>query len=89
MPLVAGGVGYLLRKAALDAGPFAMAFLLTEMMDTLRHQTPLTGDGQYGDHRLSPISATIVGVTSLIVAYTVYSYFKVGRTKQFSRPDNS
>ncbi|MGE0341421.1 MAG: tripartite tricarboxylate transporter permease, partial [Xanthobacteraceae bacterium] len=87
--MIAGGAGYLLRKAALDAGPFAMAFILANIMDTSLRQALLMGDGNMSIIVTRPISATIIGVTSLVVAYTVYSYFKAGRTQQFARPDNS
>lgn len=87
--MVAGGAGYLLRKAALDAGPFAMAFILAPIMDTSLRQALLMGDGNIAIIASRPISATIIAVTSVVVAYTVYSYFKAGRAQQFSRPDNS
>ena len=57
--------------------------------EEVMRQALLMGDGNIAIIVSRPISATIIGVASLVVAYTVYSYFKTGRTRQFSRPDNA
>ncbi|MBX3521785.1 MAG: tripartite tricarboxylate transporter permease [Xanthobacteraceae bacterium] len=87
--MIAGGAGYILRKAALDAGPFAMAFILANIMDTSLRQALLMGDGNIAIIVSRPLSASIIGITTVVVIYTVYSYFKAGRAKKYERPDNS
>jgi putative tricarboxylic transport membrane protein len=44
--LMAGGViGYLFRKASIEAGPLIMAFILADLLDTSLRQSLLMGDG--------------------------------------------
>lgn len=87
--MIAGGVGYILRKAALDAAPFAMAFILANIMDTSLRQALLMGDGNIAIIVSRPISAVIIIATAFVIAYTAYSYFKAGRAKRYAVPDYS
>lgn len=74
--MVAGGVGYILRKARLDAGPLVMAFILANILDTSLRQALLMGDGSMKLMFTRPISATILAVAAVVVATQVYSHVR-------------
>ena len=65
--MVAWAVGYLFRKAKLDAGPLVMAFILANILDTSMRQALLMGDGHPAIFVSRPLSASILGITALIV----------------------
>lgn len=65
--MVAGAVGYLFRKARLDAGPLIMAFILANLLDTSLRQSLLMGDGNPLILVTRPISATILAVTLIAI----------------------
>jgi putative tricarboxylic transport membrane protein len=77
--MASGAVGYLFRKASLDAGPLVMAFILANILDTSLRQALLMGDGNLAIMVTRPISAGILGVAALVVLSTLYSHF--GRRK--------
>lgn len=65
--VLAGAVGYLFRKARLDAGPLIMAFILANLLDTSLRQSLLMGDGNPLILVARPISACILTVASLAI----------------------
>lgn len=78
--VVSGGVGYLLRKAALDAGPFVMAFILANILDTSLRQSLLMGDGSMAIMLSRPISVSILALTAIVLVYTMVSHYRRPRS---------
>lgn len=74
-----GAIGYLFRKASLDAGPLIMAFILANILDTSLRQSLLMGDGSLGILVTRPISATILVVAIVIIGMQAYQYVRGAR----------
>jgi putative tricarboxylic transport membrane protein len=77
--MVFGAIGYVLRKASLDAGPLIMAFILANILDTSLRQSLLMGDGSMGIIFSRPISATILGLAAIVIASQAYQYIRGSR----------
>ncbi len=77
--MVFGAIGYVLRKASLDAGPLIMAFILANILDTSLRQSLLMGDGSIGIAFGRPISATILIGAAIIVASQAWQYIRGNR----------
>ena len=75
-----GAIGYVLRKASLDAGPLIMAFILANILDTSLRQSLLMGDGSMAIIFSRPISATILVLASVIVASQAWQYVRGSRS---------
>ncbi|MFC1451467.1 tripartite tricarboxylate transporter permease, partial [Bacillus cereus] len=65
--VLAGAVGYLFRKARLDAGPLVMAFILANLLDTSLRHSLLMGDGNPLILVSRPISACILAVSLVAI----------------------
>lgn len=78
--MVFGAIGYVLRKARLDAGPLIMAFILANILDTSLRQSLLMGDGSMAIVFSRPISAVILAAAGIVVGAQVYKYFRGERT---------
>jgi putative tricarboxylic transport membrane protein len=76
MLMIFGGIGYLLRKARLDAGPLIMAFILANILDSSLRQSLLMGDGSMAIIVSRPISATLLVLAAIVVASQLYSYVR-------------
>lgn len=76
MLMIFGAVGYLLRKARLDAGPLIMAFILANILDSSLRQSLLMGDGSMAIIVSRPISATILILAVIVVVSQLYSYVR-------------
>jgi putative tricarboxylic transport membrane protein len=70
--VVSGGLGYLLRKANFDTGPFVMAFVLAGIVDTSLRQSLLMGDGNPLILFTRPISGTIIAIGIAFAAAQIY-----------------
>ncbi|MGP9812736.1 tripartite tricarboxylate transporter permease [Rhodopseudomonas sp. NSM] len=79
-----GGIGYLLRKASLDAGPLIMAFILANILDTALRQSMLMGDGSLLIVLQRPMSLTILLIAAVILTAQLWSHF--GRTRHRAVP---
>lgn len=74
--MVFGAIGYVLRKARLDAGPLIMAFILANILDTSLRQSLLMGDGSMAIVFSRPISAVILAAAGIVVGAQAYKYFR-------------
>jgi putative tricarboxylic transport membrane protein len=74
--MIFGAVGYVLRKASLDAGPLIMAFILANILDTSLRQSLLMGDGSMAILFVRPISATILVFAAVVVGTQAYHYIR-------------
>lgn len=82
-----GGIGYLLRKASLDAGPLIMAFILANILDTALRQSMLMGDGSLMIVLQRPLSLIILLIAAVILVAQLWSYF--GRSRVRAVPTES
>lgn len=76
-----GAIGYLFRKASLEAAPLVMAFILADILDTSLRQSLLMGDGNIAIMVTRPISGVILTIAAVVVASQIYSHF-FGRRKK-------
>lgn len=83
--MIFGAIGYVLRKASLDAGPLIMAFILANIMDTSLRQSLLMGDGNISTIVSRPISGVILAVALLVVGSQFYKYIR-GDQKTAAKP---
>ena len=74
--MASGAIGYLFRKASLDAGPLVMAFILANILDTSLRQSLLMGDGNLAIMVTRPIAGVILGLTAIVVVSMLFSYFR-------------
>ncbi|WJR80879.1 tripartite tricarboxylate transporter permease [Bradyrhizobium sp. NP1] len=74
--MIFGAIGYVFRKADLDAGPLIMAFILANILDTSLRQSLLMGDGSIAIVFLRPISAVILLVAAIVVLTQAFKYFR-------------
>lgn len=73
--LAAGGViGYVFRKAQIDAGPMIMAFILADLLDTSLRQGLLMGDGSPTIFFSRPMSAVILGLALAVLAVQILAW---------------
>ncbi len=77
--MIFGAIGYVLRRANLDAGPLIMAFILANTLDTSLRQSLLMGDGSMGILLSRPLSASILAVAVIIVGAQAYQYVRGSR----------
>jgi putative tricarboxylic transport membrane protein len=74
--MIFGAIGYVLRKASLDAGPLIMAFILANILDTSLRQSLLMGDGSMAIIFSRPISATILSLAIIIMGSQALQYVR-------------
>jgi putative tricarboxylic transport membrane protein len=74
--MASGVVGYVFRKASLEAGPLVMAFILANVLDMSLRQSLLMGDGSIGIVFTRPIAAGILAVAGIVVASQIYAYIR-------------
>ncbi|MDC7789016.1 tripartite tricarboxylate transporter permease [Rhodoplanes tepidamans] len=74
--MASGAVGYLFRKASLDAGPLIMAFILANILDTSLRQSLLMGDGHPAIFVTRPICATILAVALAVVTVQLVAWLR-------------
>lgn len=75
--VVFGALGYLFRKAALEASPLVMAFILADVLDTSLRQAMLMGDGSPLIFAWRPLSATILLLAAVVVALQFSAWRRV------------
>ena len=83
--LLPGIVGYVLRKAEFDAGPFVMAFILAKMVDTSLGQSLLMGEGSPAIFVTRPISAALLAAGFVYLVATVIVYRRMAKTALFKK----
>ena len=64
---VCGIIGYVVRKANFDMGPFVMSFILADLIDVSFAQSLLLGNGSASIFFTRPISATILAIAALYI----------------------
>jgi putative tricarboxylic transport membrane protein len=77
---VSGAIGYVLRRAEFDVGPFVMAFVLASIVDTSLRQSLLMGDGSPMILLTRPISGTILTVAALYGVVQLWLSLRRGKT---------
>jgi len=75
---VCGIIGYIVRKANIDMGPFVMAFILADLVDVSLSQSLLMGDGSPVILFTRPISATLLG---LAVVYLLAQFWLIRKAR--------
>src|SRR5215475_5808942 len=65
--LVMGALGYLLRKLAFETAPIVLGVVLAPMIEMALRQSLAMSDGQYSIFLLRPISATLLGLTLILI----------------------
>lgn len=74
--MIFGAIGYVFRKARLDASPLIMAFILANILDTSLRQSLLMGDGSIAIVFFRPISAAMLICAAIVVGAQAYKYFR-------------
>lgn len=91
--LVAGLIGYLMRKTGFEPAPLVLAFVLGSVLEVAFRQSLLLSEGSLSIFFTRPISASILAVTGVVVASSIFGAIrhhrsgKVGfveQTKQFA-----
>jgi len=77
--LISGVIGYIVRKADFDMGPFVMAFVLAKIVDISLGQSLLMGGGSPAIFVTRPISATLLGLGLIYLIGTVAVYRRIAR----------
>jgi putative tricarboxylic transport membrane protein len=72
--VVSGVVGYLFRKAGLEASPLVMAFILADVLDTSLRQSMLMGEGSPLVLVTRPISGVLLAATVLVLAVQLIAF---------------
>ncbi|MDP9487859.1 MAG: tripartite tricarboxylate transporter permease [Actinomycetota bacterium] len=74
--LAFGLVGYVMRKTGFEPGPLVLAFVLGPVLERSFRQSLLISNGDPTIFFTRPISGTILAIAVLIVALSVFRYFK-------------
>jgi putative tricarboxylic transport membrane protein len=62
-----GGLGYLLRKFSFDVAPVVLGLILSPMLEMSLRQSLAMSGGEYGILVTRPISATLLGITAVLL----------------------
>ncbi len=81
--VIAGGFGYLFRKARLDCAPLVMAFILAPILDTSLRQALLMGDGP-GILLERPMSVLLLVAAAVVAGIQIRAFRRA--TLQRSNP---
>ena len=65
--IVAGVVGYYMKKFGYSTIPFLVAFILSPIAERSFYQAMLLADGSYWTFALRPISGSLLAVTILVL----------------------
>ncbi|MDP9439395.1 MAG: tripartite tricarboxylate transporter permease, partial [Actinomycetota bacterium] len=74
--LAFGLVGYVMRKTGFEPGPLVLAFVLGPVLERSFRQSLLISNGDPTIFFTRPISGTILAIAVLIVALSVFRYFR-------------
>ena len=74
--LVFGLLGYVMRKTGFEPGPLVLAFVLGPLLEQSFRQSLLISNGSLSVFFTRPVSATILGIAILIVAYSIAQSFR-------------
>ncbi len=77
-----GIVGYLLKKFDYDAAPLILALVLGPMMENSLRQSLLVSQGSFLIFVTHPISATLLGLTVLLLVLPLFPRFSAGKLKE-------
>jgi putative tricarboxylic transport membrane protein len=76
-----GVVGYLLKKFDYDAAPMILALVLGPMMENSLRQSLLVSQGSFLIFVTHPISATLLGITVLLLVLPLFPRFSAGKLR--------
>jgi putative tricarboxylic transport membrane protein len=77
--MIAGFVGYLFRKFEYEGAALMLAFVLGPMFEKTLRQSLILSRGSFTIFVTRPISAVLVGITVLVLAGSLLSFFRKGR----------
>jgi putative tricarboxylic transport membrane protein len=83
-----GVLGYLLRKQKYELGPFVLALVLGPLFEQSLRQALIMSKGDPSIFFTSPISASLILVSFLLMALFSASEWKKGKTRAFLRKAN-
>jgi putative tricarboxylic transport membrane protein len=76
-----GVIGYFLKKFDYDAAPLILALVLGPMMENSLRQSLLVSQGSFLIFVTHPISATLLGLTVLLLILPLFPRFFTGKLK--------
>ena len=74
--LVFGLLGYVMRKTGFEPGPLILAFVLGPIMERSFRQSLLISNGDPTIFFTRPISGALMGIAALIIALSVFQFFR-------------
>lgn len=81
LTLVIGVVGYVMRLFRFEPAPLLLGFVLGPMMEEQLRRTMLLSRGDPTIFLSRPISATLLALTALIIAFAIFSSARTRRQK--------
>jgi putative tricarboxylic transport membrane protein len=79
-----GVVGYLLKKFEYDAAPLILALVLGPMMENSLRQSLLVSQGSFLIFVTHPISATLLGITVLLLILPLFPRFSARKLREIN-----
>ena len=77
--MISGFVGYLFRKFEYEGAALMLAFVLGPMFEKTLRQSLILSRGSFSIFVTRPISAVLVGITVLVLAGSLFSFFRKGK----------
>lgn len=74
--LVIGVLGYLMKKLDIPMAPIVLTFVLSDMMEKALLQSVKMNNGSLNGLITSPISATMLGISALVLAGSIFAEIK-------------
>ncbi|HEX2964636.1 MAG TPA: tripartite tricarboxylate transporter permease [Syntrophorhabdaceae bacterium] len=71
-----GVIGYILRKNEFELAPFVLALILGPLMEKNFRNALIISDGSFMIFLTKPITATVLGISALILLSTCFSSYK-------------
>jgi putative tricarboxylic transport membrane protein len=71
-----GVIGYLMRKAGFEPAPLVMAFVLCPFLEEAFRQSLIRSYGDFSIFIRRPISATILGLSFLLIVLNIFTGVK-------------
>lgn len=86
LALLMGIFGYGMRLLAFEPAPLLIGFVLGPMMEENLRRGLLLARGDYGTLVLQPITGTILAITAILLAWSVWTSLRRGRRTAESSP---
>jgi putative tricarboxylic transport membrane protein len=82
-----GILGYFMRKFDYDAAPLILALVLSPMMEKAFRQSLIISHGSFFIFITRPISATLLGITIILLLHPVFPRLRFRRKFERLKPD--